>query len=103
MIKLEKRIELCTECALGYYKAIWEPMWLAKIMWKRAHAQTHTREAIENVSQDYRNGQEDERERIIKLIEDNTMTMTSPLDSTIMRSLRMSPSELIALIKGENK
>jgi hypothetical protein len=47
-------------------------------------------------------GAKQEQERIIKLIEDNTMTMTSPLDSTVMRSLRMSPSELIALIKGEN-
>jgi len=43
-----------------------------------------------------------ERQRIIKLIEENTMTMTSPLDNSVMRSLRMSPSELIALIKGEN-
>jgi hypothetical protein len=42
-----------------------------------------------------------EQERIIKLIEENIMTMTSPLDNSVMRSLRMSPSELIALIKGE--
>ena len=46
-------------------------------------------------------GFEDAEERIIKLIEENTMTMTSPLDNSVMRSLRMSPSELIALIKGE--
>ena len=43
-----------------------------------------------------------ERQRIIKLIEENTMTMTSPLDNSVMRSLRMSPSELIALIKGDS-
>lgn len=42
-----------------------------------------------------------EQERIIKLIEENTMTITSPLDNSVMRSLRMSPSEIIALIKGE--
>ena len=44
-----------------------------------------------------------ERQRIIKLIEENTMTMTSPLDNSVMRSLRMSPSELIAYIKEGNK
>lgn len=60
--------------------------------------------SAEHVREFYRKqGEQRERQRIIKLIEDNTMTMTSPLDSTIMRSLRMSPSELIALIKGENK
>jgi hypothetical protein len=51
----------------------------------------------------YEQGTINEQERIIKLLEDNTMTMTSPLDSTVMRSLRMSPSDLIALIKRENK
>ena len=45
-------------------------------------------------------GREDE---IIKLIEANTQTMTSPLDNSVMRSLRISPSDLIALIKGENE
>lgn len=58
----------------------------------------------ERVRDFYRNqGKATEQQRIIKLIEDNTMTMTSPLDNSVMRSLRMSPSELIALIKGENK
>jgi hypothetical protein len=47
-------------------------------------------------------GHAEERERIIKLLEENTMTMTSPLDNSVMRSLRMSPSDLIALIKGDN-
>jgi hypothetical protein len=49
----------------------------------------------------YENGKREEQERIIKLIEANTQTMTSPLDSSVTRSLRMSPSDLIALIKGE--
>jgi hypothetical protein len=67
-MKLEKRTQFCTECALAYYKPFYEPLWLAKIMWIRAHKQNHTLERISNVSEDYRNGQEDERERIIKLI-----------------------------------
>ena len=45
-------------------------------------------------------GWADAEERIIKLIEDNTMTMTSPLDNSVMRSLRISPRDLIALIKN---
>jgi transcription termination factor NusB len=49
----------------------------------------------------YVDGISNEQERIIRLIEDNTRTMTSPLDSTVMRSLRMSSTELIALIKGD--
>ena len=60
--------------------------------------------SAEQVREFYRRqGEERERERIIKLIEANIMTMTSPLDNSVMRSLRMSPNELIALIKGENK
>jgi hypothetical protein len=50
----------------------------------------------------FQQGELAERERIIKLIEANIMTMTSPLDNSVMRSLRMSPNELIALIKGES-
>jgi len=58
--------------------------------------------SAEQVREFYRRqGEERERERIIKLIEANIMTMTSPLDNSVMRSLRMSPNELIALIKGE--
>lgn len=58
----------------------------------------------ESVRNFYRKqGAATEQARIIKLIEENTMTMTSPLDNSVMRSLRMSPSELIALIKGESQ
>jgi len=49
----------------------------------------------------YENGRREEQERIIKLLEANTQTMTSPLDNSVFRSLRLSPIELISLIKGE--
>ena len=88
-MKLEKKVYFCTECALGYYKQLWEPMWFAKFMWKSAHKQEHTLENITNVSQDYRNGLEDERDRIIKIIKE--------------RSQATSRDALIAVIKGENK
>ena len=100
MTKLEKRVYLCTECALGYYKPLWEPMFVAKIMWKRTHEIEHTQERITNVSMDYQKGVEDggeqERERIIKLLE-NQMNFTHELcgDAALFK--------VIALIKGENK
>lgn len=42
-----------------------------------------------------------ERERIIKLLEDNTKIMTNPVNGKVLRSFRLSPNELIILIKGE--
>ena len=45
----------------------------------------------------------DEQSRIIKLLEANTMRMTNPMDNTVVEGLRITPSEFIALIKGENK
>jgi hypothetical protein len=70
--------------------------------WRDEDEVTTTYGSIQlSLGQAHAAGIKTERERIIKLLEDNTMTMTSPLDSTVMRSLRISPSELIALIKGE--
>lgn len=94
MTKLEKRVYLCTECALGYYKPLWEPMWVAKIMWKRTHEIEHTQERITNVSMDYRNGVKDGQDKIIELIPQYMKTVLSWGHETASK-------ELIALIKGE--
>jgi len=76
-MKLEKRTEFCIECGLGYYKPFYEPMWLAKIMWKSAHKKTHTEDRISNLSQDYRNGVRDGEEAVIKLIPEYMQTVLS--------------------------
>lgn len=94
-MQLEKHIEACTECGLAYYKPFYEPMWLAKIMWIRAHKKNHTEEKIKStLDTEYEWGVMDERERIIKLLE-------TYVGLTGMFGLERD--YLIALIKGENK
>lgn len=65
------------------------------------YADFHEPRMCKRCSVSYFAGEEETEAHIIKLLEDNTQTMTSPLDGTVMRSLRLSPSDLIALIKGE--
>jgi hypothetical protein len=95
-MRLEKRTEFCTECSLAYYKPFYEPMWLAKIMWIRAHKQNHTLEKIDSVSEDYRNGVEDGEQRIINLIPEYMKTVLTFGHET-------ASEQLIALIKGHKQ
>lgn len=46
-------------------------------------------------------GQKIAEERIIKLLWANVRTTTSPIDGTVHQSLRISPKDFEALIKGE--
>ena len=88
--KLEKRIELCDDCGLGYYKPFYEPMWLSRILWKSSHDPYHH----ENYNGDDRmgvgeqwrqTGRDQEREQIIKLLIENKF------------------GDAAALIKGQDK
>jgi hypothetical protein len=41
-MKLTKEVILCDECQFPYHKALWEPMWLARIAAKPHHPEWHT-------------------------------------------------------------
>jgi hypothetical protein len=92
-MKLEKRIELCQDCGMGYWKPFYEPMWLARILWKSSHSQYHGSDRHDAVVESWQvTARQEERERIIKLL-DETLVYGEPV--VIERD------RLIALIKGE--
>ena len=100
-MKLLKTIIICDECQMPYYKALWEPEWLAKLAAKELHLEWH--EMVMNpettpLAIEWRKW---ERERIIKLLEEQLAAHTLP-NGTVYIEFQVI-SDLIALIKGEQK
>jgi hypothetical protein len=75
---------------MPYYKAFWEPMWLAKLAAKENHAEWHDMAMNPETTPLAKTWREWEQERIIKLLEEYDW-------------IDMQASEVIGLIKGEQK
>lgn len=98
-MKLIKTIIICQQCQMPYYKAFWEPMWLAKLAAKENHEEWHEMAMHPETTPLAETWREWERERIIKLL------FTWGIKSREENNWRddVIALELIKLIKGEQK
>ncbi len=69
-MKLISTVIMCHECEMPYYKAFWEPMWLARLAVKDTHAEWHDMAMNPETTPLAKVWREWERNRIIKLLED---------------------------------
>jgi hypothetical protein len=75
-----KTVFECTDCGYGYHSPWYEPLWLAKRVFVPDHAEVHEMyftapESLPLIA----SWQRLERERIVKLLEDNHLTAASEL------------------------
>lgn len=90
-MKLLKTVIVCDECQMPYYKTPWEPMWLVKLAAKDTHSEWHDMALNPETTPLAIDWRRWERERIIKLLEEDGYMLES------------DKNHAIALIKGEQK
>lgn len=95
-MKLISTVIMCHECEMPYYKAFWEPMWLAKLAVKDTHAEWHDMAMNPETTPLAKAWRKWERERIIEIIE-----RCPRVDDDYM--ILCDARHLIELINGENK
>ena len=85
----------CVECGYQYKAAWYEPNWLARRVWLSDHESFHAGAIRDDYASQWKDvGRRLERERIIKLLEEQEV------EGWFDRGLKQ---HFIALIKGENK
>jgi hypothetical protein len=94
-VKLLKTVIICDECQMPYYKAFWEPMWLAKLATKDGHTEWHDMALNPETTPLAIQWREWERDRIMQLLR-SQVTKHYPI-------FEMHIDEIDALIKGEQK
>ena len=99
-MKLIKTVIMCQECQMPYYKALWEPMWLAKLAAKENHDEWHGMAMNPETTPLAETWRKWERERIIEMLETEKFSLPRGLEGG---TTYIPIEELIALIKGEQK
>lgn len=108
-MKLLKTVTICEECQMPYYKAPWEPMWLARRAAKDAHTEWHEMAMFPETNPLAQAWMQRERDNITKILKQKSIDLQlEAMESTnqygqgaliLAKGVEMS----IALIKGENK
>jgi len=94
----------CYDCGYKYSAAWYEPTWLAKKQYVTDHGEFCGSVKANEIQQSWINhGAEVERERIIKLLEDERLLCTPTMPCELAYRYSCDCPSLIALIKGENK
>jgi hypothetical protein len=99
-MQLIRTVIICQECQMPYYKAFWEPMWLANLAAKENHDEWHEMAMHPETTPLAETWRKWERERIIQLIKDKYAEVAK------RNGYQFLPEQiewLENLIKGEQK
>lgn len=99
-----RKVFECYECGFAWHSPWWEPTFVGRWMAKKEHAIMHSI-SLRNTASWRDGGAQEEQQRIIKLLESLKGTCDNDCDECRPYADKNDHylSEVIALLKGENK